>query len=95
MLETPDFDQIARAVVKANDNADGEGMDGNPAFLPIDHEGGLTTAIVEQLRLVWNARGAADLTMVATIAEQFMTATGPHATIDLNVVVSALRTLDR
>jgi hypothetical protein len=87
MPETPDFDQIARTIVKAHDNADGEGMDGNPGFLPIDHEGQLTIDIAEQLRLIWNARGAADLAIIDVLYEMV---TPTMKTLDRTV-----RTLDR
>jgi hypothetical protein len=50
MTETPDFDQLARAFMeRANDQGSGS---------VFGHA--VTLALAEQLRQVWNARGAAD-----------------------------------
>jgi hypothetical protein len=51
MPESPDFDQIARTIIGApEDNI-------RPRAIHDVH-----ILIIEQLRLVWNARGAADIT---------------------------------
>ena len=52
MPKSPDFDQIARAL-------DAE-LDDSPAGLGGRFLGARLAIITEQLRLVWNARGAAD-----------------------------------
>jgi hypothetical protein len=85
MPETPDFNQIARQLV---------------ADLPIiEHAPRIDTSVLtlaflaEQLRWVWNARGAADLIKVDVELSAMMggTAAGPYVkNLDL-----AIRTLDR
>lgn len=83
MPESPDFDAIARRLI---------------AHLPIPqgaevavHDGGasdeVAASIAEQLRLVWNARGAADLAQLERDDLDGETFT--------DVLVSALRSLDR
>jgi len=73
MPETPDFDQIASKWIAEWRTGKGLG------------EVTLETLVAEQLRLVWNARGAADL---ALIENSFP---GTHTkTLD-----RALRSLDR
>lgn len=54
MPETPNFEQIARRLV---DSLDGDARDqfDDDAFV---------LRIAEQLRLVWNARGAADIAKI-------------------------------
>lgn len=69
--ETPDFDRIAREVT--------EQVDVHVATLVV-----LQRDIREQLRLVWNARGAADIALIETIS--------PFPT---KVSLDALRKLDR
>jgi hypothetical protein len=69
MPESPDFEQLAQSI------ASEAGFTGR---------GALTSMIAEQLRLVWNARGAADLAAFRAI--------GNSSPQD---IVRALRTLDR
>lgn len=71
MPETPDFEQIARRLSGVwADRGAVEGM---------------TESVAEQLRLVWNARGAAD---IDTVNCSLLTGNVPK-------VVDALRSLDR
>lgn len=65
MPETPDFTQIARRIVKLRADLEDEDM---------------RDQIAEQLRLAWNARGAADM----------RTLEGP-----VGEIVDAIRSLDR
>jgi hypothetical protein len=74
MPETPDFERIAHLI---HFEATGETLTLDADIAPI----------VEQLRLVWNARGAAD---VATIDVLYEIAPPTMKTID-----RAIRTLDR
>ena len=79
MAETPDFDQIATRVTSS---------------IPIIVTRELVAHdIAEQLRLVWNARGAADIVKLEATLATLMggNASGPYVkTLD-----QALRTLDR
>jgi hypothetical protein len=82
MPETPDFDQIARDVL--------------PFCLGVKDSNDVPEAcglIAEQLRLVWNARGAADITKLeqelSTLMGSMMA--GPY----VKNLARALRTLDR
>jgi hypothetical protein len=59
MPEPPDFDQIARAIAQRHAGRWDEDGEGNRVDLPAN-EDDLTADIVELLRQVWNARGAAD-----------------------------------
>jgi DNA-binding phage protein len=65
MAEPPDFDQIVRHVEMLNAVLNDE-----------DH----TDAMVEALRQVWNARGAADVAIVEAELSSMMgvTAAGPY-----------------
>lgn len=54
MPETPDFDQIARDICQR--------IWGNDVLESREH---VSHTIAEQLRLVWNARGAADVDLFA------------------------------
>lgn len=78
MPETPDFDQIARTI------ADIFGTVG---------ETEKEAAIADRLRLIWNARGAADVTKLDTELSILMgaTAAGPY----VKNLDRALRSLDR
>jgi hypothetical protein len=58
MPETPDFAQIAHHIVDVAYTDDGQTVR--------DVKAVLRAAIAEQLRLVWNARGAADLATIET-----------------------------
>ena len=81
MPETPNFELIARQIHFA---ATGETLVLiNDDILPI----------ADQLRLIWNARGAADLAMLETTLSSLMgsTASGPY----LKNLDRALRQLDR
>lgn len=84
MPETPDFDQIALKIV--------ERVFG---LAELDQPGLIieTRAVAEQLRFVWNARGAADVAKLDTELSILMggTASGPY-TKNLD---RALRSLDR
>jgi hypothetical protein len=71
MAETPDFDQLARAIV--DDDA---------------HELPFAQAIAEQLRKVWNARGAADRLAVADLLVS-------HPSNIIRPVQDAIRKQDR
>jgi hypothetical protein len=75
MPETPDFDQIATRWIAEWRTGKGLG------------EVTLETLVAEQLRLVWNARGAADL---AKIDLEFA-----DDTLTLKSLDRALRSLDR
>jgi hypothetical protein len=73
MPEIPDFDQIARTIATPYAHAvqeppDGLDDGGGAGFVleVSPDEDDLTAAIAEQLRLVWNARGAADIAIVRT-----------------------------
>jgi hypothetical protein len=76
MPETPDFDQIARRLlVLDRENRIGDALDT------------FATEIAEELRQVWNARGAADIAKLEGAFEQ----TQPS----VKVLHQALRSLDR
>jgi len=52
--------------------------------------------MAEQLRQVWNARGASDIaTFDTAVAEQLETREAQRTDLDLNAVVRAIRSLDR
>jgi hypothetical protein len=84
MPETPDFDHIARNMITPIDGDD-------------DERRQLITAVVadiaEQLRLAWNARGAADIAKLQTELSMLMGSTmaGPY----VSNLDRAMRTLDR
>ena len=90
MSEVPDFEKVARRVVEL--------MDGQlrAPFIPIDDDQvaeGLARTIAEQLRLIWNARGAAD---IARLDAELSTLLGATAAAPyLKSLDGALRTLDR
>jgi hypothetical protein len=78
MPETPDFEKIARRL------SDAAGLSG---------DGAVTSEMAEQLRLVWNARGAADLTALEPIIGKLGDTMDPD---NARVFVGdALRTVDR
>lgn len=76
MPETPDFDQVARRL--ANDGSESGIVDD-------EH----THAIADQLRLMWNARGAADLAKIDAVLAP--TAAAPY----VKTMNHAIRGLDR
>jgi len=78
-METPDFAQIARTSVDAMSSLS----------TPV----GRASYIAEQLRLVWNARGAADLVKVEAELTAMMggNASGPY----VKNLERAIRKLDR
>jgi hypothetical protein len=84
MPQTPDFEQIARHIVDVAYTDDGQVRDVKAALL---------AGIAEQLRLVWNARGASDLATIETELTALMgaTAAGPL----VKNLDRALRRLDR
>jgi hypothetical protein len=84
MTQTPDFQQIAHLIVDVAYTDDGQVRDVKAA---------LRAGIAEQLRLVWNARGAADLATIETELTALMgaTAAGPL----VKNLDRALRQLDR
>ena len=84
MPESPDFDQIARTLVEAQINAH--------HYEPIGILAMVVT-IAEQLRQVWNARGAADRATIegALSSQMGATAAGPY----VKNLDRALRDLDR
>lgn len=107
MPEIPDFDQIARTIATPYAHAvqeppDGLDDGGGAGFVleVSPDEDDLTAAIAEQLRLVWNARGAADVEKLAEeatakgseIQTEAFWALSRLALADLD---RALRTLDR
>ena len=85
MPETPDFTQIAHHIVDVAYTDDGQTVR--------DVKAALRAAIAEQLRLAWNARGAADLATIETELTALMgaTAAGPF----IENLDRALRKLDR
>lgn len=84
MPETPDFDQIARSMITTI------ATDDEPRRHLIN---GLIADIAEQLRLVWNKRGAADIAKLDNDLSILMgpTAAGPY----VKNLDRALRSLDR
>lgn len=101
-MPEPDFDQIARSVSVMSCEACAAKMRRTPDGLHYDDaRGGATwgvcrtvvakTQIAEQLRLVWNARGAADIAKVeATLYADGTSRTGFDKMLD-----QAIRGLDR
>ncbi len=94
MPETPDFPTIALRVI-----TDLEAITGttapDPAALPLSEIQAVNAqtrqmmaVVAEQLRLIWNARGAAD---IATIDHALAPTMGSHA----KLLSHALRSLDR
>jgi hypothetical protein len=85
MPEPPDFDQIARTIAATACAA--------YKLESTDAEAAADAAIAEQLRLVWNARGAADTTKIETELSAMMgaTASGPY----LKNLAREWRKLDR
>ena len=89
MPESPDFEKIAALVLDPLVLA----VDRQHAELPPGQYGAVKQSIAEQLRQVWNARGAADLEQVDTTLSTLMghAASGPY----VQHLERALRTLDR
>jgi hypothetical protein len=88
--DTPDFEQIARRVVDAVDSHV------HDSVIPIKSDPVRETVVrqvAEQLRQVWNARGAADIARLETELSSLMgvTAAGQY----VKNLDRALRTLDR
>ena len=82
-MESPDFDQIAWKLKTA--------LDDHPQLVQSDHR-----IIAEALRLIWNARGAADIkTFDTAVAKQLETREVQRTDLDLNAVVRAIHALDR
>jgi len=84
MAETPDFDQIARRLSV-------------PGVITGDPEVWIRL-IAEQLRLVWNARGAADIVQMESTLFALLDRAVPAASPSTPLVTQldrALRTLDR
>lgn len=79
LMPEPDFDQIARRIA---------GVWGDSSTLKP-----MTEAIAEQLRLIWNARGAADVARLEAELSSMMgvTAAGPY----VKNLERALQTLDK
>jgi hypothetical protein len=72
-MSTPDFDQIAESIIDVHVRETWQ--------QPGEEAGSrLATAIAEQLRLIWNTRGAADLATIAHDLSTMMgsTAAGPY-----------------
>jgi hypothetical protein len=80
MPETPDFDAIARALLNLAAT--------NGSIVSTTSE-----ALIAELRLVWNARGAADLVKIEAELSSLMgvTASGPY----VKNLDRAIRSLDR
>lgn len=92
MAEAPDFDQIARQLaVSHTDRPNIKGVD--ELVLMVAEMTALAHSIAEQLRLVWNARGAADIVKIEADLSSMMgvTASGPY----VKNLDRALRSLDR
>ena len=87
MPDTPDFEQIALDAIILRVTS------GLGWAIPAGGLATLQVAIAEQLRLVWNARGAADLTKLETELMAVMGAksSGPY----VKNLGRALRSLDR
>ncbi|OFW37640.1 MAG: hypothetical protein A3J29_06090 [Acidobacteria bacterium RIFCSPLOWO2_12_FULL_67_14b] len=92
MPETPDFEQIARDLVLGLNKQTWDG----------DEEAAALGAIAEQLRQVWNARGAADVKALFETRDRMAVgdpldqsrAVGLERVID-DHLAPALRSLDR
>jgi hypothetical protein len=84
MPETPAFQQIAHRIVDVAYTDDGQARDVKAA---------LEAGIAAQLRVVWNARGAADLATIEAALTALMGAT-PAGPV-LKQLDRALRQLDR
>jgi len=79
MPETPDFDHIATSLLRAIEKAGGS-----------DRPVASTRAIADQLRQVWNARGAADIAKVEEVDAEL-----DGGELFAAGLTHALRTLDR
>jgi hypothetical protein len=85
MPEKPDFNKIARVVAEVHANQWDEDGDGNQhRFVSEDS---LAEDIAEQLRKVWNARGAADVQAIDAVNQR----DGVPELLEVN----AIRKLDR
>ena len=85
MPETPDFDQIAQRLAR---RVSGVMLPQAVAQLHVD--------IVRELRLVWNARGAADIAKLAAyLSRQDEGTLLDGAIVSVDAFDRALRTLDR
>src|SRR3984893_6805550 len=89
MRQTPDFEQIAHRILDDAYTDDGTTGDARTDA----RKAALQAAIAEQLRFVWNARGAADLAKVETELTAMMGATAAEPFI--KNLDRALRQLDR
>jgi hypothetical protein len=86
MPETPDFEQFARGIVDTlleNGGYDFLRPDGKSKALA-------QAGVAEQLRLVWNARGAADIATIEVEIPNVWTSAEPAGPL-----TRALRSLDR
>ena len=79
MPESPDFEQIAKRIASAIPSAITRGL--------------VELEVAEQLRVIWNARGASDIAQLEAILTGLMgsTAAGPY----VKNLDRALRRLDR
>jgi hypothetical protein len=95
MPESPDFEQLIRELLAEAATRDVMAMKEPDAIDRSGHEhvARLLRAAAEQLRLVWNARGAADIAKLDTELSILMGATmaGPY----VKNLDRALRRLDR
>ncbi len=84
-MSKPDFEQIAQRTL------------GDATVIGRTTDAiAIVVAIAEQLRQVWNARGAADLKEFdAAIATQLQADASHQTNIDLNAVAHAIRSVDR
>ena len=82
MPETPDFDAIALRILMTVDHV---------VSNPDSALESVTTAIAEDLRLVWNARGVADIATLGTVLPNLTTVKLGA----LKIIDAAIRTLDR
>lgn len=88
-MSKPDFEQIARRIAAETGVGRLEEWDS-------DDPSRVEAAIAEQLRQIWNARGAADLKEFdAAIATQLQADASHQTNIDLNAVAHAIRSVDR
>lgn len=83
-VETPDFEQLARRLIVLIDS-DGAAEDERPVDdLHRQAIANQLTVVAEQLRQVWNARGAADIAVIDDVAHT-----------NQEPVADAIRSLDR
>lgn len=88
-METPDFEQIARGVARPHCDRTDEDGEGNLVYVGAD-EDTLSSDIAKALRLVWNARGAADIAKLDVVIGSLY-----GLALSEKPMKSAIRELDR